>query len=212
MTRSSSQSGRVSARILAAVAFGVYFMIGFVGYAFAASTAETASSAADTAGDALLDVGSGIVNAFAHGQPALGAILLLMAAVGLLRRYGGDKWPALRGDLGGTLLLFALTFLGVLAAKAPAGWGAVLDAGVLWAAFKLAAGAGTGYTLLKRLGTYALARWGASLPSWARALLNMATYLFKSPGQEAVEKAEAAGAAAVAAKPALGFTSPKELP
>ena len=90
--------------------------------------------------------------------------------------------------------------------------------GVTWAiarhALAIAVGAAGGYSLVKRL-LIPKIRWLASkCPAWAQPAFRMILWLFDAP--DAVAKAEAAGAAAVKAKPSTGISGivgdPRDVP
>jgi hypothetical protein len=204
-------------RFLSVLVLALWFL-GGMSVAVAASSASHTSVIADPAAaatDVTVDAARAVFDAFKSGNPALGSILVLILVVAALRKYGVRRWPALGSDVGGSALLAAAAFLGVLAAAAASsGWAGVASAGVLWSAFKLAAAAGGGYTLVKRLGGWVLGRWGDRMPGWLHAALDVMLWVFDHSPQASVEiaKAEVAGDAAVAKKPAVGFGPTDALP
>lgn len=205
-------------KIISALALCLCFVAGMTG-AFAAAAVPPAEgeSVPEFVGDVSVETAKAVFEAFKNGNATLGVLLTLIVAVTLLRKYGVKKWPALGSDFGGSMMLSGLTLLGTLAASAgSSGWSGVADPSVLWRAFKLAAFAGGGYTLVKRALKWALAKWGEKLPGWMRSVLEAGMWIFDSaPGAGvavAVEKAEAAGDAAVKANPPKGVGPTGTLP
>ena len=154
-----------------------------------------AATDADPVGELL----SSVLQALSGGQYALGVTVALILAVKLLRDFVPRESAAgkfLAGDVGGTALVALVGFLSALSAKLA--MGGAFSLGLLWAAlqagFVVAAGAGGTYALIRRLLLPLLAK--LSLPAWAKALLNSALWMFAKPGEDALRKASAAGAAA----------------
>ncbi len=197
-------------KMISALALCLCFVGGMTGAVAAAGVPPAEGDSVPAyVGDVSVEAAKAIFEAFKSGNATLGVLLVLIAGVTLLRKYGSKKWPALGSDFGGSMLLAGLTLLGTLAASAGAGgWAGVSDPSVLWRAFKLAAYAGGGYTLIKRAMKWALAKWGEKLPGWMRSVLEAGMWIFDSaPGAGAavaVEKAKAAGEAAVKANPPSG--------
>lgn len=163
----------------------------FVGFALTASPAFA---------DAINDAAQAVVEAVKSGHYTEAVILGLVVAVAGFRKYGGAKWPFWAGDIGGSLLVLIGAFGTTLAASLTAGAGLSLD--LLWSSFKLAAAASGGYTLVKRLGGWAIAK--LPIPGWAESALSALLWLFQPRGAEAIAKADKAGEDAVRDDPGTG--------
>lgn len=165
-----------------------------------------AAGAVATEDSGLLELLQPVVEAFRGGQHTYAACLTLVLLVAVARRWGAKRWDFLGTDAGGTLLTFLGAFGAAMAASLAAGAGPSLS--MAWTAFGVAAGASGGYTILKRLLVDpVLAPLVAKLPPWAQVPLRVLLAIFGSSPR--VKKAEAAGAAAVEAKPAEGISAVK---
>lgn len=174
-------------------------LVSFSAVAFAAGEAIPADGSA-------LDLLTPVYEAFTHGNYILAGCLVVVAGVALAKRYGIVKSE--KGMIG---LAFAGAFAATLSTSAAAGtlaWSSV------WLAFKIGAGAAGGYAALKVLLVEPyLKPLQAKLPSWAQLPLSLVLWIFSkkastpTDGEKQVAKAEAAGQAAVEAKPAPGAAS-----
>lgn len=169
------------------------FLIGFAGVA-----------AEDVSLESVLELARPVFDAVMAGQYPLAAALALVLLVAVARKWLAPRVPFFGSDAGGALLALAGSFGGAVATALLAG--ATLSWSVAWTALGVAFTAAGGYSLVKRLGGALLAR--IPLPNWLKTLLDSALWIFSSP----VERAEAAGAAAVAEKPAGGAGPTGELP
>lgn len=188
--------------------------VSFAGTALAASGTVALAQIADVAPPdaSWLDLVKPVLAALQSGNPALTAALALVLSTTLVRKYGagrtGKLWQAVNSDAGGTALTF-LTSAGAASAAALS-TGALPTLALLWASITFAAGAAGGYTAVRRLAVPALRWLEAKLPAKFRPFLsplfNVVLWAFESrkPSAATVAKAEAAGAAAVEAKPAQG--------
>lgn len=195
------------------------FLLALCSFIIVTFASVGAASAADLPPeDSILDLIQPVIKAATAGSPALACALALVLAVALARRYGSKRWPWLAGDIGGTLLTF-LGSLGAAFAAALTG-GALPSMSLLWTALTIAAGASGGYSAIRRVVAPALRFLESKLPAWAKPLLapifNMVLWAFESKKATTIAKAEAAGKAAVEAKPAPGIEgitgAPKDFP
>ena len=162
-------------------------------------TAVAASAAADPTAS---ELAKSIFDAVMHGQwwAALAAGVIMACA--LARKYMPDSWKTgTRGDIIGVSTVFLMSFAGAIATWAIAP-GAVMSLAVISTAFKVAAAAIGGWTILHKVAGWLVA-WG-KLPAWATSILSLITMLI---GSDAVTKAESAGDAAVVATPAPGMAA-----
>lgn len=186
--------------------------------AFLAAFTGTAIAAEPLADGSLVDLAKPVLDAVMGGNWWLGAALALVFATTGLRRYGGARWPWLKTDEGGTLTTLMLSLGGALATALAAGTAPSL--GLLVTALGVAVGASGGYTAIRRLLAPALRRLAGKLPGplgkGVNLGLDLLLWAFESHGRKAVAKAEAAGQAAVEAKPAQGAAgvlgAPKDIP
>lgn len=183
-------------------------LLAFTGTALASAGAVSMAQTADLAPPdaSVFDLIQPVMNALTSGHPAMAAALALVLCVALTRRFGASRFPFLATDAGGT----ALTFLGAMgtALAASLAAGSMPSWGMVTAALTLAAGASGGYTAIKRLAAPALRFLESKLPAFARPfmkpLFDVVLWAFEHKGAAKVAKAEAAGQAAVDAKPAQG--------
>ncbi len=179
--------------------FAVLLLVSFTASAFAADQALPSDANAQ-------DLLNPLWQAFAHGDYLFAGCIAVMVAVGLIKRYGAN-WEWAHTDAGSASLVLASSFAATIGAhlgnhEAP-------SLTMAWSAFKIAAGAAGGYTLIKHLLVEPLMkRFGNKLPKWASPLLSVVMWLFerkaKSDGGKGVADAEKAGQDAVDAKPSQG--------
>jgi hypothetical protein len=176
------------------------FILVFIGVFTATAFAAGAAMPEDAN---IADLLRPVYDAFVHGNKLYAGMLALIAMVALLKRYAPAKWrPFLYGDIGGSLLTLTGSFAGAMATTLgsgnPVSWMMVKTAGLI------AVGAAGGYALVKKLLIEPLLRpWSSKAPAWLRPLLAMVLWIFDKPSP--IAKAEAAGNAAVAAKPPTGM-------
>ena len=175
-------------RTMSVVAWVLLF---FGGFALAASPALA---------DTLEEIARSVVETFSSGQYGEAAILAVVLGVSAFRKFLAPRFPFWASDVGGGLLVLVIAFGTTLTASLSAGES--LSLGLLWTAFKVAGAASGGYTLVKRLGGWMLAR--LPLPGWLERALSALLWLFQPRGEEAIAKAEKAGDAAVKSKPPTG--------
>lgn len=152
----------------------------------------------------VLDLLAPIVDAFRGGNYPLGGALAIVLAVALARRYGTEYIPWLGTKAGAALMVLVGSFGGALAAALSAP-GAVLSFAMVKSATAIAVGAAGGYTLIKDLVVDPLTRsawYRERAPGWLKAIVSVVLWVFRSPSP--VARAEAAGQAAVDAKPPSG--------
>ncbi len=168
-------------------------LAGFTGTALAAdAVAATDPSLSDTA--------RMIFDAVMHSQWwAAAAYGVILGCIGFRKLMPASWKSGVRGDVVGTALAFVLAFAGSIATVAVAP-GAAMTTAVALTAAKIGAVAIGGYTIVHKIVGW-LAAWG-KLPAWAMSLLRLIAMMV---GSNAVKRAEAAGAAAVAAKPPTGM-------
>lgn len=170
----------------------------FTGVTVAFAAGETTAQAAETP---MVDMLRPILDAARGGQGMLAACLTLVLAVALAKRYGAARFPVLHTDIGGAALTLLGSFGGALATTLMAG--AAPSLGLAASALGVAFAAAGGYSMAKRLLVPTLRALQAKLPASMRPLLGLVLWVFDKPSP--VAKAEAAGAAAVAAHPAPGI-------
>lgn len=157
----------------------------------------------------ILDLFRPVYEAFTSHQYALMTSALIVLVVAALRRYFGDKIPWLHTDAGGS----ALVFIGSAATASTAALavpGAHFTLDLFRNAIMIGLTAAGGYAAIKNLIVEPIlkplaAKWPSL--SW---LFDVVTWIFDhegSSGTDAANKADAAGAAAVASKPAQGATA-----
>ena len=171
-------------------------LFGFTGMAFAAGGPPTDDGS-------WLELARPVFDAVVHGQWWLAASAGVVLACALARKYMPASWKTgVKGDLIGTGLAFVMAFFGAIATWAAAP-GATMSGAVFMTAFKVGAVAIGGYTILHKFATaFAGTKWFKEhAPAW---LVMFVTYGLKLIGSNAIEKAEAAGQAAVEAKPSTG--------
>ncbi len=176
--------------------FSVCLLVGFTATAFAAGTASPDDGS-------LLDLARPVFDAVMHGQWWLGASLAVVLLCAAARKYLPDNYGGkfIRGDVGGVLLAFMMSFGGAVATALTAG--AAMSGLVALTALKIALAAAGGYTVIHKLASAFVASvWFQShAPGWLKLGLG---YLLALVGSNAIEKAEAAGKQAVETNPAKG--------
>lgn len=171
----------------------------FVG--LSAFTATAFAAGAVTGSEpALIDLARPVLEAVMHGSYAYAAVLALVFAVTLLRRYGSIHWEWVESDAGGALLALLTSLAGALATAAAAG--AAPSWALVWTSVQVAAGASGVYVLAKHLLAAPLRWLRDRLPARLRFLVDALLWLFSSSSEA---KAAAAGEAAVAANPGPGL-------
>jgi hypothetical protein len=175
-------------------AFLILVLIGaFTGTAIAAEAATTLDPS-------LVDITRQVFDAVMHSQWWVAASLGVVMICAGVRKYLPAAWKTgTKGDIVGTATTFVMAFAGAIGTWAVAP-GAAMTGAVALTALKIGAAAIGGYTAVHKIATWLLA-WG-KLPPWAVSILRMATLII---GSNAVAKAQAAGAAAVAASPVTGM-------
>jgi hypothetical protein len=124
---------------------------------------------------------------------------VILACVGVRKLLPSSWREGVKGDVVGTALAFLLAFAGAIATVASAP-GAVMTGAVALTALKIGLVAIGGYTFIHKVAGW-LAAWG-KLPPWAMSGLQLIAMLV---GSNAVKRAEAAGAVALATKPSTGM-------
>lgn len=167
--------------------------------AFLLAFAGTAAAQSVAAGDegSLLDLARPVLDALLDGKPGLAAMLALVVVAAGAQKWLAPRVPFFATSLGAALIVLVGSFGG--AAAALLSGGATWSLALVWTALKVAAGAAGIRGLAKPL-----VQWAAGhAPAWIRPLFTLVLWaLEKKPG--ATVTAEAAGDAAVAAKPAPG--------
>ncbi len=141
-----------------------------------------------------------ILDAVMHSQWwAAAAYGVILACIGMRKLMPASWKTGVKGDVVGTALVFVLAFAGAIATVAVAP-GAAMTTAVALTALKVGLAAIGGYTLIHKL-TGWLATWD-KMPAWAMSVLRMVAMMV---GSNAIQKAEAAGAAAVVMTPSTGL-------
>lgn len=163
----------------------IFMLLSFVG-----------TSVAFAQSDTIIELAQPVLQAIMGGQYALAAALALVLAVALLRRYGVGRWPALGTAAAGSILVLVGGFGAALATSLLAG--SALSGGLAYSALKLSVLAAGGFSIAKPL----LAWLQGKAPAWASPAFKLVSWIFDKPSK--VERAEAAGDAAVEANPGEG--------
>lgn len=171
----------------------------FLGTFTGTALAADAVAASDPS---LSETAKAIFDAVMHSQwwvaASYGVILSMVAA----RKFMPDSWKTgVKGDVIGTAVVFVLALAGSVAAVMAAP-GAAMTMAVALTALKVGVTAIGGYTVIHKAVGW-LAGWD-KMPAWATAGLRLLAMMV---GSNAVKKAEAAGAAAVAADPPKGMAA-----
>jgi hypothetical protein len=161
-----------------------------------------------------LDLARPVLDAVLGGQWFLAAALALVLAAGLASKYGAKRWPVLGTGAGKAALVLLGAFGGACATALAAG--TAPTAALMWTATQLAFAAAGGYSLVRAL----LGPLVAKAPAWLRPFIDLVLWFFdrkaSKPSAADVAVAEAAGEAAVAAKPSTGVAGfigkPRDIP
>lgn len=188
------------------VLIGSAFLLALMGITTATAFAAGATLPED---GSWLDFVKLVWDAFSKGQHLYAGSIALFAAVVLAKRYAPGKvgeW--LHTDVGGAATTLLMSFAAAMASSLADG------AGITWAMTKaatlIAIGAAGGYSLIKKLIVEPLLKpLAAKAPKWMQPVFALVFWFFdrKTP----VEKAEAAGEAAVKAAPAPGVGKVTEI-
>lgn len=169
------------------------FLGAFTGTALAASAVAPADGS-------ILELARPVFDAVMHGQWWAAAAFAVVLGVTIARRWMPAAWKqGAIGDITGTATAFVLAFAGAIGTWAIAP-GATMTLGVLATATKIGVAAIGGYNIVHKLLGW-LAAWSKT-PAWLVPVLKLVASLV---GSGAIAKAEAAGAAAVAASPSKGM-------
>lgn len=95
------------------------------------------------------DLAKALFEAISQGRWDLVAALVVVLIVLVVRRFGPSKIPFLRTDAGGVILVLATALSGAVASALAAGQ--VFSLALLYTAFKIAAAAAGGYSMIKKL-------------------------------------------------------------
>lgn len=146
-----------------------------------------------------------VYDAFASGHRLYAGMLALVLVVALLKRYAPEAWGVRKfvySDIGGALLTLFGAFGGAMAASLAGGAGVSWD--MVKTALYIAFGAAGGYSLIKRLIVDPILRpLSLKAPSWMLPAFMIIFWIFDRP--TAIQSAESAGDAAVAASPPTGI-------
>ncbi len=188
---------KLTHRIIAALTLVFGVMMAFTATAFASTVVVPPDQS-------LLDMAKPVYEQVMAGHYIPAAALALILLVALLKRYAPGKAGAfMHSDVGGVLTTFA-TSLGGAVALATVG-GAAWHWSMLWVSAGVAVAAAGGYTMIKKLVVEPLMRstwYQTKAPSWLKAVMGLALWMFDKPDSVAV--AVKAGDAAVVAAPAGG--------
>ncbi len=184
----------------------LYPVVVVIGLMLLAFTATAHAAAAVTSPDSSwLDLARPVLDAAKAGHYLAAFAFALVFAVAMFKRYAPGKvgeWA--RGDVGGVLTTFGISFFGAVGTATLAtgsGW-AGLSLDLAKTAGGVALLAIGGYVGIKKLVIPFLKKIQPKFPSWTAPGFTLIYFLFDKP--DAITEAEKAGAAAVAAKPAEG--------
>lgn len=190
----------MSSQMLRTAAFSILFFLGaFTATAFAQGVVTDGS---------LADLAKPVLDAVVNGHGWYAAALAVVLLCALAKRFMPASWAeGAKGDVIGVGLVFTMATaaaVGTVLAVPDA----VFSWAVLHAAMKVGIGAAGGYTILHKLASALVATdwYKAKAPAWLQMVV---AFLLSAIGSDAIPKAEAAGAAAVAAKPADGIAGPE---
>lgn len=169
------------------------FLLAFFGVAAAQGVAGGSDGS-------LVDLARPVLEALMSGKPGLATALALVFATAAARRYLAPRVPFFASDAGASVLVLVGAF-GAAAAAAISG-GATWSPALAWKALAIAVPTAGGFSLLKPIVRALEARW-----PWLAKITRWFSWVFDKP-VDPVAKAEAAGDAAVADKPAAGATPP----
>lgn len=180
--------------------------LGLLGFTVTAHAATAALPADGSLGD----MAKPIFDAVMGGHWFLGAALALVFLCTVAKRYGGSRFPFLNTDVGGAVLVLVGSFGGAIVTGLAAVGTDAFSWSVMYSAGTFALVAAGGYSLIKKLLVEPLMAsvwYQTKAPSWLKAVMSLATWIFTKPADAALATATAAGQAAVDAKPAIGFES-----
>lgn len=181
---------------------------------FVANGTALAAAAVDPDNSSILDLLRPVYEAFAGGQKAYAAALLVIAMVALLKRYAGSISGKLQtwmhGDLGGSATALVMSSAAAMATGL-ATPGASVSLSLLKSALMVGVGAAGGFAILKNLVVDPILKpLAAKAPAWAQPIFSIVFYFFDKPdpvatakkaGDDAVAKDPGQGAASVVGKP-----------
>lgn len=178
---------------LSYLAVALAFVLAFFGVA-------AAQGAAGGEDGSLIDLARPVLEALVSGEPGLATALALVFAAAAARRYLAPRVPFLASDVGGSVLVLVSAFGAAMAAAITGG--ASWSPDLAWKALAIAVPAAGGYSLLKPVIKALEARF-----PWLAKITRLVSWVFDKPPSPVIE-AEAAGDAALAAKPPTGATPP----
>lgn len=164
-----------------------------VGFMGAVSTGAIAQGAAEGSEWSMLQT---VLDAFRAGQSSLAAMLALVLLAAVASKYGAKKIPFLSTGAGKALIVLVGSFGGA-AASALVG-GATMSLAIAMTALMVAVKAAGGYSLIKSLIIEPLTPYMDKAPAWLKTPFALVAWIFSGSG--AIQKAEAAGQAAVDAE------------
>lgn len=158
-----------------------------------------AANAAAASDPSLSETARMIFDAVMHSNWwAAAAYAVILAMVGARKLMPASWKEGVKGDIIGTAAAFVLAFAGSVATVMMAP-GAAMTMAVALTSLKIGAMAIGGYTIVHKIvGWLGTASW---MPMWAMSALRLVAMMV---GSNAIKQAEAAGQAAVDAKPATG--------
>lgn len=176
------------------IVFVAAILMSFVATAMAADVTITLVNDSSSVSELL----NAVLAAVTGGHYLLAASLGVIMLVGLLRKYGGSRFPFLMTDHGGAILVLVTSFFGAISTALMAG--AMPTLALAWTALGVAVTAAGGYSLVKKL----LAPLVPKAPAWLRPVLNVVLWFFDRRSDQTLKAAKKAGDAAVAANPPTG--------
>lgn len=185
---------------VAIVSFLAFFPVGAFAASFLGAGADVAQATVDSSP---MDFATPIYQAIAAHQISLALFLGLMLITVAAKRWLGDKFPSLKGDTGRISFMLAFSTFGAVAASL-ASPSAHLTLAMVRNGLGVGVTAAGGYAALEHLIVVPILKpFVAKAPVWMQPILNLVISLFDRTSP-AIPAAEAAGSAAVAAKPAAG--------
>lgn len=163
-------------------------LLALVGFTATAHAAAAVDPSAGTPPDVL----AAIYQALTGGHYAYVAALAIVAAVALVRKYGGSRWPALHTDLGSAALAVCGAF-GASLSAALAG-GGKLSVGMITGAGGVAFVALGGYAAANALYKKYVLPLKAKAPSWVQPLFTVVAYWFEHESDKTTPATPAAPA------------------